>query len=253
MIAFYPICKKCSLAAIGTLASCAVYVPTVPSTPLVEKGQTEVTTSIRGLTSLEVGAAWSPAPHLLLSGEAGIQRIEDEQNKNGTSVPNVESHKQVGLGLGAYTLTTGAKPLYLAAVVGLGMAKADVHEVNIFGPNDRFQAQYWRYYAQFYLARPVKLWTWGASIRGTWVNYQQLLREGEEVTPVATFYLEPHIFLRYGAGPLQGYATLGISQPLGYGTADHSTMSALAPTSTLVSVGVVFRPHLLRRKDSDSH
>ena len=249
MVACYLVCRKsCHLATLGTLAGCAVYVPTVPSTPLVEKGQIEVTAGVRNLTSLEMGAAWSPVPHLLVSGEAALQRIEDEQLKNRVSVPNVESHKQVGLGIGTYALTTGAKPLYLAAVAGFGIAKADVHEANLFGPNDRFQAQYWRYYAQFYLAHPSEQWTWGASMRGTWVAYQQLLQEGEAVASAATFYLEPHLFLRYGTGPLQGYATLGISQPVGHDlTANRSTMRVLAPTSSLLSVGVVFKPHLLSK------
>ncbi|RZK30839.1 MAG: hypothetical protein EOO63_05685, partial [Hymenobacter sp.] len=55
------------------LGGCAVYVPTIPSTPLVEAGQVEVTAGLRGINSMEVGAAWSPVPHLLLNTEAAWQ------------------------------------------------------------------------------------------------------------------------------------------------------------------------------------
>ena len=55
-----------SLVSAAVLSGCAVYVPTVPSTPLVQKGQVELTAGLRSFTSLEAGAAWAPTAHLLL-------------------------------------------------------------------------------------------------------------------------------------------------------------------------------------------
>lgn len=227
---------------------CAVYVPTVPSTPLLEKGQMEISAGIRSISSLEAGAAWSPVAHILLSGETAIQHIKDEQTQNGVAFSNVESHQQVGIAMGVYTLTKGVKPVYLAAMAGIGTARADVHEVHLFGPNDRFEAQYRRYYGQLYFAQLEPGLVWGASVRGAWVDYQQLLRQGDPVMPTARFYLEPHFFVRRGEGPLQGYATLGVSLPVTHEAAgDHSTNGMLAPTSTLLGLGVIFKPYLLQR------
>ena len=59
-------------AALLLLAGCTVYAPTIPSTPLVEKGQVELTAGLRGLNALEAGVAWSPVPHLLLTSEAAF-------------------------------------------------------------------------------------------------------------------------------------------------------------------------------------
>ncbi len=68
------------LAGAALLSGCAVYVPTVPSTPLLRsKGETEITAAVRGLSSLEAGAAWSPAPHLLVTGEAALQ-VSNQRN-----------------------------------------------------------------------------------------------------------------------------------------------------------------------------
>ena len=47
------------------LAGCTVYSPTVPSTPLVRKGQVEVVAAMRTLLSLDGSVAYSPANHML--------------------------------------------------------------------------------------------------------------------------------------------------------------------------------------------
>ena len=103
-------------AALLALAGCSVYVPTVPSTPLVQRGQVEITAGLRSLTTLEAGAAFSPKAHVLFSGEAALQHIKSTQTSNNVTTENIDTHQQVGLGVGAYTVTKAPSPVYLAAV-----------------------------------------------------------------------------------------------------------------------------------------
>lgn len=117
-------------ASLALLGGCAVYVPTVPSTPLVEAGQVEVTAGLRGLNSLEAGAAWSPGPHLLLSTEAAWQPNSQSTTVNNVTTKYNDSHRQVGFGMGAYRAPTARLPLYLAAGGGIGFASMDLHSVD---------------------------------------------------------------------------------------------------------------------------
>jgi hypothetical protein len=85
----------------------------------------------------------------------------------------------------------------------------------------------------------------GASLRGTLVDYNRLDFDGQAVLPTNRFFIKPTLFLRIGHGVVQGQGTLGLSLPLS-GDASNPINKRTAPVSGLISVGVVFRPDLLK-------
>jgi len=238
------------------LGGCAVYVPTVPSTPLLTQHQVELTASLRGLNSLEVNAAWAPTAHLLLAGESALQGSTTETTTNSVATTYHDSHRQVGVGLGYYQAPTARSAWYLAAVGGVGLASVRLHSLDFVVPSvylpiplpyvsGLYEARYRRYYGQLYAARPLSpLLTAGASVRGTLVDYAQLTYEGQPLVPTNRFFVEPTLFMRVGHGVVQGQGTLGISLPTG-GDRSNPLNPRTAPVSTLVSIGVIFRPDLI--------
>jgi hypothetical protein len=227
---------------------CAVYVPTVPSTPLLTKKQVEITAGLRGLNSLEVDAAWAPTAHLLLAGESAFQASTTETTTNNVTSTYHDYHRQVGLGLGYYQTPSARSAWYLAAVGGVGFASTRFYGIDIFplpSTSGFYEARYFRYYGQAYAARPLgALATGGASVRGTLVDYQHLTYEGQPLVPTNRFFIEPTLFVRVGHGVVQGEGTLGVSLPTG-GNSGNSLNPRTAPVSMLVSVGIIFRPDLL--------
>jgi len=238
------------------LGGCAVYVPTVPSTPLLEKGQVELTAGLRGFNSFEAGAAWAPTGHLLVSAESGFQGSTTETTTNGVTSTYQDWHRQVGLGLGYYRAPSERLAWYLAAVGGVGVASVSLHSIDFAIPSvylpiplpyvsGHYEAQYWRYYGQLYAARPLgSALRVGASLRGTFVDYSRLTFDGQPLASVNRLFLEPTLFVRVGHGVIQGQGTLGLSLPTRH-EADESLRKRTAPVSALISVGVVFRPDLL--------
>ncbi|MGI4875152.1 MAG: hypothetical protein ACRYFX_28690 [Janthinobacterium lividum] len=251
--------SRCWLpASLLLLGSCTVYAPTVPSTPLIEKGQVEVTAATREFIALDLGAAWSPVPHLLLTGEVAWQsRGKGESNANGTQNEYEDYHRQVGAGIGYYRAAVGQKRRYLAAVGGVGFASVNLHDIDVTTAlfiiplpyvSGFYEARYRHYYGQLYAAQPLgEYLTSGLSVRGTWVDYTQLTIDGQSVAPANRFFIEPAFFLRAGSGPLQGQFTAGLSLPTARDGAN-PTVSKTAPVSGLVSLGLVFRPDLLHHR-----
>jgi len=239
------------------LGSCAVYVPTVPGTPLLEKGQVELTAGLRGINSFETGAAWAPTGHLLVSAESGFQGSTTETTTNSVTTNYQDWHRQAGLGLGCYRAPSERSAWYLAAVGGAGVASVSLHSIDFAIPSiylpiplpyvsGHYEAQYWRYYGQLYAARPISpAVRAGASVRGTFVDYSRLTFDSQPLAPANRFFLEPTLFVRVGHGVVQGQGTLGLSLPTRR-EADESLNKRTAPVSALVSVGVVFRPDLVK-------
>ncbi|GAB2861822.1 hypothetical protein [Hymenobacter ruber] len=242
------------------LTSCAVYVPTVPSTPLVTKaGDVEVTAAVRGLSSLEVGGAWSPAAHVVVTGETALMVSNGSETVNGSTWKYTSVHKQAGVGVGTYRLVGAEQKGYLGAIGGFGLAKANVYDphaddliIPIFGkrPTTYFEATYQRYYGQLYAAHLGEVVSYGASARGTFVHYSQLQRNYEAIASPTNFFIEPTLFLRAGRGPLQFQGTLGFSIPTHVDAGSESQRN-LSPVSMLISAGVVLRPQLFRHRADD--
>ncbi len=239
------------------LSGCAVYVPTVPSTPLLTKNQVEVTAGLRGVNSLELDAAWAPTNHLLLAGESAFQGSTTQTTTNGVTNTYRDSHRQVSLGLGYYRAPTEQSSWYVAAIGGMGLASVTLHSVDFdiasaFLPlplpyvSGRYEASYLRYYGQCYVARPLgPMLVGGASVRGTLVDYKQLTFDGQAIAPTNHFFAEPTLFMRVGHGVVQAEGTLGLSLPLS-GNEANPANKRTAPVSGLVSIGVVFRPDLVK-------
>ena len=239
------------------LGGCAVYVPTVPSTPLLTKSQVEITAGLRGVNSLELDAAWAPTSHLLLAAESAIQGSNNETTTNNVTTTYHDTHRQASLGLGYYQAPSARSDWYLAAVGGLGVASVQLHSVDfgIASPyvpiplpyaSGFYEARYLRYYGQLYAAHPLgPNVTGGASVRGTFVDYSRLDLDGQAVAPANRFFIEPTFFVRVGHGVIQGQGTFGLSLPT-TADSDNPLRKRTAPVSGLISVGVVFRPDLLK-------
>jgi hypothetical protein len=236
-------------------SSCAVYVPTIPSTPVIEAGQVEVSAGLRGLNSLEAAAAWAPISHILLTAEAAIQPNTETRTANGVSTTYHDAHRQVGFGVGAYRAASARLPLYLAAVGGVGFASMDLHSLDVGVlfilpvpvQGAYYQATYRRYYGQLYAAYPTPKVIAGLSVRGTIVDYTRLLADGQPFVPATRFFLEPTFFVRTLPRVLQGQFTVGISTPLNQ---RHYNVNAdrTAPVSALIGASLIFRPDLLRHR-----
>ncbi|MFD1871645.1 hypothetical protein [Hymenobacter bucti] len=231
--------------------------PTIPSTPLIEAGQVEVSAGMRSLNSFEAGAAWAPVPHLLLTAEAAVQPNAETRTVNNVSTTYHDSHRQVGFGVGAYRAASARLPLYLAAVGGVGFASMDLHSLDVGVlfilpvpvpvPGAYYQATYRRYYGQLYAAYPTESITTGLSVRGTFVDYTRLLADGQPFAPATRFFLEPTFFVRTRPWVLQWQFMVGISTPVGRRADDQRTQRT-APVSVLIGAGLVFRPDLLRHR-----
>ena len=249
--------RRLALAALLPGATgCAVYVPTIPATPLITKGQAELTGDVRSLISAEVGAAYAPTNHLLISAESGFQSSEGSMDNPPNQLSYHDYHRQVGLGLGYYRAPAAAGQPYWAALVGVGFASTVVHALDFKVPSPylpfpfpyyvgRYDAQYLRYYGQVYVALPASGGpTFGASLRGTVVDYTHLTLDDVAIAPTNRVFLEPTVFLRAGQGALRGFATVGFSLPVN-GNSSNPINARTAPWSGLVGAGLVLRPDLL--------
>lgn len=231
------------------LSGCAVYSPTVPSTPLVQKGEVEVTASTRTLLSLDGSVAYSPVHHLLLSGEGAIRQGGGNKLVNGVKTEFTDVHRQASLGIGAYHEFGPDGIFYAAAMGGVGMAAVNVHN-GLLGTLSEYTANYTRYYGQVYVAHRGQFFSGGLSMRVNWLAFNSLLLDNVPVAPIARSYFEPSLFLRAGQGALQGQLTLGISLPDRPSSAYDA--NSLAAKSSLVSVGLVFRPALINKQGDDA-
>ncbi|RPD47057.1 hypothetical protein DNI29_12945 [Hymenobacter sediminis] len=227
------------------LGGCSVYTPTIPSTPLVQKGEVEAYAGVRGLmSSAEVGAAWSPVNHVMLTTEAAVRLVNADDS-------SPSQNRQLNLGAGVYQRFNGTVPMHVALVGGVGHATSDVRNGNISSPGfARYQATYSRYYAQGYVAFFGEEAGWlngGVSCRATWVDYDKLRRNDQPVTPATTFYLEPTVFMRFGQGALQSQLSIGSSLPNARLNGDPAD-KYLDARNTLIGYGLIFRPGQLPRR-----
>ncbi|TGD83176.1 hypothetical protein [Hymenobacter wooponensis] len=237
------------------LTGCAVYVPTVPSTPLLkEKGDIEVTAAVRGLTSFEGSAAYSPVSHLLVVGEVAGQSSQGSETRNNATFNYRNSHRQAGLGLGMYRMIGKDKATYFGAIGGVGFARTNIYDASgsvllpLFGSLVHYEANYTRYYGQLYIAKQSAGRSYGLSLRNTFVSYSKLLRNDEPHPSSNRFFLEPTCFVRIGEGAVQGLGTLGFSIP-GHAERQNQDRRNITPTTMLISAGVVVRPQLFWKRN----
>ncbi|NML67814.1 hypothetical protein HHL22_21640 [Hymenobacter sp. RP-2-7] len=232
------------------LAGCTVYVPTIPSTPLLSKGQLQVSAGLRNLNSVEGGAAWAPTRHLLLSAESALS------SGNGSKG---SFHRQLSLGAGYYH-ASAASHTYLAVLGGAGLAGATVYDKTLYlslglSPSLNevpYQANYWRYYAQAYLASDLSAKAIvGFSLRTVYVDYTRLTYGGKPFASDNNVFVEPTFFVRAGNGPLQVQGAAGLSLPTHTGP-DNQPGNSTSPISSLVGVALIFRPDLLKHRQKEN-
>ena len=244
------------------LNGCAVYVPTVPATPLLEKGQVEVTAGLRSFRSGELGAAWSPVPHLLVTGEVAgdLGRTSTTVTTPQGPVTYLDTHRQGSFGLGYYRAPAGAAGSYVALLGGVGVGRTvffaldDYEATSPYLPfplptrSGVYDARYRRYYGQVYYARPAFIGDLkgGFSLRTVWLDYIRLTYDNQPVAPSNRVFLEPTVFVRSDHGPLRYYATAGLSAPLS-SDRNNPANGRTATWSLLVSGGIILRPDLLRK------
>ena len=252
-----------SLIAATCLTGCATaYVPTVPATPLLKRGEVEITAGLRSVVFLETTAAWSPLPHLLLTGElAGTSNETATRTSQGVTTTYRNTQRQGTVGLGYYATPKGPPGTYLAVVGGVGWSQA-----NFFGDDDHlgaayvpvipfvvragyYDVRYRRYYGQFYCAIPLNESEsrGGFSLRAVALDYTRLTFAGRPLTPSNRVFLEPSLFFRSRPGPLRGFATFGLSLPL-RSDARNFADARTSNWSGLISGGVILRPDLLLRQ-----
>ena len=252
------------LAGAAWLSGCAaVYVPTTPGTPLLEKGQVEVTAGLRSFRYAEAGAAWSPISHVLLTAEVassnGNTTVTDAQ---GRTTKYDEPHRQGSLGLGFYRAPSASRRTYLAAMGGIGWGRTkffayDYYQsASVFFPfpvptrSGVYDARYRRYYGQVYFAGPADArgQQFGASLRSVWLDYTRLTYAGQPIVPANRVFVEPSVFWRFGRGALRCYVSGGLSVPLRIEPANPAN-ARTASQSYLVGGGLVLRPDLLWHRE----
>lgn len=242
------------------LGGCSLYQPTLPATPLLSKGQVQVTVGTRSLASFEAGAAWAPTRHLLLSAESSLQSgTTSTTDASGQTLTYHDYHRQLSLGAGYYRAPTATSRWYLAALGGVGVARTALRAIDfeVVSPwfpfplpyvAGQYEASYRRYYVQAYAAQPAgEYFTSGFSLRSTWVDYTHLTYDNQALDPTNHLFFEPTFFLKRGSGPLQLVSTLGCSIPLQ--TSRGNPLSRrTSPISSLLGLTLIFRPDLLKHQ-----
>ena len=250
--------------AIGTMLSgCAtVYAPSVPHTPVLERGQVELSAGMGRMSGVEAKAAWSPLPHLLLTGElSAIPNDAESSSTNTQGATTSDNQQQASIGMGYYHAPTAASPIYQAVIGGMGWGQRSFSSFEGFVSSPYipiplptssalYETRYRRYYGQWYLAYPLskKGLLGGLSFRSVWLDYSRLTYGGYPIQGNSSVFLEPSFFLRCGKGWLRYYAAGGVSLPVGSISTDQMGKQ-LGAVSYMLGGGIIFRPDLfLHRK-----
>jgi hypothetical protein len=206
---------------------------------LQQGGQIEASASFHPLSQAEACVAYSPVKHLLLAAN-GAKRW------NAPTGDTKIKATQADLGLGGYG-TFGHHRWYFGALGGYGLAQSFYRFYVPGSPLKEYRTRYTRPYGQLWLARQAAGLAYGATLRVTHLRYTRLRFNDQPVTAATPdFYALPALFLRWGPGPVQGQAQVGLSAPLGRAFRGQDT--DLYAAEMVVGVGVVFSPHLRRQK-----
>jgi hypothetical protein len=255
------VCPALLAAGALLLGGCAIYSPTIPATPLLEKGQVEASVGLR-LFAAEATAAWAPTNHLLVVAEGALRDGQaSTTNGQGQTSSYQDYHHQGGVGLGYYHAPTPSAPAYVAVVGGVGFAstrlRADDDELTAdwlpqpAPSTGNYQARYRRYYGQVYIAWPApqRRVTGGASLRCSALDYTQLTLVGVPFAPASRVFVEPTGFVRFGRGPIRFQLTAGLSLPVS-SDQHRATDKRTSTGSVLLGGALVLRPDLfLKQRD----
>ncbi len=231
------------------LTGCGVYTPLLPTTPLVQRGQVEITTAVApfpGLVNLttspkptsvwlpaaEGSVAWAPIRHLSLLVSGATTYVGQLRPAATQYVRNRHWAASAGWH------TTRAAPTgnwYVAVLVGAGrgnsaLAKEEAQQDGgLFSTPGLavsfYEARYRKQFIQAYATRATA-GRQGVSVTGavrfTHLSFDRLQRyrrvNGADLPPAfvpaagaPTAYLEPAVSLRWGANRLQGLVGMGVA------------------------------------------
>ncbi|MCC2547672.1 hypothetical protein LJY25_14550 [Hymenobacter sp. BT175] len=226
------------------ISGCAVYAPTLPSTPIVRKGEVEAAASWHLLQTVDGHAAWSPTDHVLVLAEGSWRPDNADTTYFRT--------KQAGVGAGLYQ-SFGNNHWYLAGTGGLSLSHSvrgylDVNDFFVwpFGVKlVEYEAWYWKYYGQGYLAyhhtvRNGPSYALGSVLRYSTVDFSSLTRNGSPLVQAPASYWEPSLFCRLGFRGVQVQTSVGLS--ISESLVGDADSYYLPQSSFVLGVGVVLHP-----------
>ena len=259
------------------LTGCGVYMPLLPPTPLLQRGQVEIsaaaapfaglanlTTSPKPtglwLPALEGNVAWAPARHLTLVFSGGTTYVGRLHRPATQYVRNRQWTASAGWHT-AWTAQEGS--WYVAVLAGIGRGNSALskqeedQDSGLFTtPGHRvssYEASFRSQSIQTYATRSAGSLSVTGTVRFTMLAFDEIRRrrrfndtdlpaEFVPVVGVPTMYLEPAVSVRVGPHRCQALAGLGLAIPLQHPTQPPPTQ--LAPYQKLLlmaSAGAVVR------------
>lgn len=244
------------------LGGCSVYTPMLGAAPEIRaKGELEATAAWSLSNRFDVGATYSPVPHLLVRAAASTKGADRSRVANDSSSYSQVNQYELAVGtywpLGEHWLVGG--------LAGFGQAHAEARytddgTVRLFSFRDPaphlFDAIYGKYSAEAYATwQPTPTLSLGVSYRVVQVRLTDATDFGVPVQAAPILRSEPMFFLRVRPGRselFQLQLATGGSTTFGYNelTADDRTDPArqFKLGRSYLSVGVAFYPHVLWQK-----
>ncbi|MGI4866322.1 MAG: hypothetical protein ACRYFZ_20520 [Janthinobacterium lividum] len=239
------------------LGGCSVYTPMLGAAPEIRgKGELEVTGSWSLTDRLDVGATYSPLPHVLVRAAASLKGSSHSSADSSSYVRN--NQYEVGLGtywpLGPHWLVGG--------LVAYGQAHAQARYaddgttfISFREPvQHQFDAVYSKYSGEAYVTwQPISFLSAGLAYRVVQVRLTDATNFGVPVQSAPILRSEPMLFVRlrpsFFQRSFQMQVALGGSSTFGYSARSADDRDDPARQFKLgrsyVSVGVAFYPHQL--------
>lgn len=243
------------------LGSCSVYTPMLGAAPEIRgKGELEVTGSWSLTNRVDVGATYSPLPHVLVRAAGSFKGGGHTSTDSSSFVQN--SQYELGLGtywpLGPHWLV-GGLATYGRAHSQARYADDGTTLLSFRDPvQHQFDAVYSKYAGEAYVTwQPTPLFSAGLAYRVVQVRLTDVTDFGVPVQSAPILRSEPMLFFRFRPSfiqrSLQMQVALGGSSTFGY-SARNVDFDRDDPARqfklgrSYVSVGVAFFPHLLWRQ-----
>ncbi len=240
---------------VSLLASCSVYAPLQPATPLLHaKGEAEVTASAYLSGRLEGSAAYSPLKHVVVRAAGGLTTTSQTDSSR-------LRNRQFELSLGTYR-QLGASEWLVGGSGGYGRGEGrrsfQSGGFEVFSDTAvyrRYAARYHTLFADVFLAHEGPWSTWGVAYRLSQVRFGSLTDNGQTVPLRRMTRNEPMVFVRLGSRQgIMRWGQLQLATSLSW-SADYTESSLRAPqladikeSRLFTSVGLVIYPHRFGRR-----
>jgi len=241
------------------VSSCSVYVPMQGAAPEIRaKGEVEVTGSWALSDRVDVGATYSPLPHLLVRAAASFKGSVPPYPDSASYSQN----NQYELALGTYWPL--GEHWLVGGLAGFGRARAQARYIDdgatlfTFREPIRHQldANYSKYSGEAYATfQPSSLVSLGLAYRVVQLRLTDVTDLGVSVAAAPILRQEPMFYFRlrpeFAQRSLQFQLALGASSTFGYRRDAHDETDPARQFKlgrSYTSVGVAFYPHLLWQK-----